>query len=308
MLAATVAIEVKVVATVETAKALHFVLHGVRVHDVHYHGNAHLVRLVDELFQLVGSAETARCSIETRHMVAKRAVIRVFLYGHYLYCVIAIGGHTRKYVLAELLVCTHALGILRHAYVALVDEQRRHIGLELLNLETVRTSRSPHLCREYERLLVLHHAASVCRNALAFAAIPFHLQLVQVAMFQFVGGERYLPHTVVYAHERIVFALGPVVERAYHIYSRGMRSPFTEYPSATGLVQSEIIMGVGKVVERHFAAPGQFLFLTNHVFVPAVDGIGVWLKPRVILDYRKNLLFHAVIILEVTVLAATKIV
>ena len=57
MLAASVAIEIEVVAAVEPAETLHLILHGVGVHDIHNHGNAELVSLVDKTFQIVGSAE-----------------------------------------------------------------------------------------------------------------------------------------------------------------------------------------------------------------------------------------------------------
>ena len=71
MLAPPVAIEVLVFSSVKASQSLNLVLHGVRVHDVHNHGNACLMGIVDEVLQFLGCAEAAAGGIETRHMIAK---------------------------------------------------------------------------------------------------------------------------------------------------------------------------------------------------------------------------------------------
>ena len=58
MFATLVAIEIEVVGTVKTAETLHFILHGMRMHDIHYHGNPHLMRFINQTLKIVRRAET----------------------------------------------------------------------------------------------------------------------------------------------------------------------------------------------------------------------------------------------------------
>lgn len=64
MFAARVAVEILVVAAVEASESFHLVFYGVGMHDVHNHGNAAAVGVIDETFQLVGRAEAARSGVE----------------------------------------------------------------------------------------------------------------------------------------------------------------------------------------------------------------------------------------------------
>ena len=79
-------------------------------------------------------------------MITEGAVIGVLLNGHNLNGVIAIFLYSRQDVLGELLVSAHLLGILCHTHVALIDEQRVSMGLEVLLLEDIRLLGVPHLC------------------------------------------------------------------------------------------------------------------------------------------------------------------
>ena len=118
--AAGVGIEVCGACAVDACYPLVLVLHGVGVHDVHYHGDAEFVGAVDEAFQLLGGAEARRCGEEVAHVVAERAVVGVFLDGHYLYGIVAVGGDARKHVVAEFGICAHPFALLGHADVALI--------------------------------------------------------------------------------------------------------------------------------------------------------------------------------------------
>ena len=145
MFAARVAVEILVVAAVEASESFHLVFYGVGMHDVHNHGNAAAVGVIDETFQLVGRAEAARSGVEARHVVAERPVVWVFLNRHNLDGVIAVFFDARQHVDAEFLIGAYAFLVLAHADVAFVDEQRVGLGLEVGDLEFVRARRLPHL-------------------------------------------------------------------------------------------------------------------------------------------------------------------
>ncbi len=182
VLAARVAVEVEVVAAVEAAEALDFVLDGVRVHDVHDHGDAHRVRLVDELLELVGGAEARRCGVEVADVIAERAVVGVLLHGHELDGVVAVLGYARQHVAAELVVCPDALLVLGHSDVGLVDEQGIGVGRELADLEFIGMLGGVDLGREYLCVVVLHDAAGVCGQTVSLASGPEHAEFVEVAV------------------------------------------------------------------------------------------------------------------------------
>ena len=71
MLAAVALVEVKVVASVESAESFHFVFHGVAVYYVHDHCYSELVGVVDQTLQVVGRSKAARRRIEAADVVAK---------------------------------------------------------------------------------------------------------------------------------------------------------------------------------------------------------------------------------------------
>ena len=121
MLAAAVTIEVEVVAAVKSAQTLNLILHRMRVHDIHNHGNSTRVRVVDKVLELLGGTKAARSCIETRHMVTEGTIIGMFLDCHNLDCVITVGSDARQHVLTEFIVGAHTLTVLRHTYVALID-------------------------------------------------------------------------------------------------------------------------------------------------------------------------------------------
>ena len=249
VLTLAVAIEVEVVAAVEAPQALHLVLHRVRVHDVHNHRNAARVGIVDEVLELLGGAKAARGGIEARHMIAKGAIIRVLLNCHDLDSVIPVGLDARQDIGAELLVGAHRLLVLSHANVALVDEQRLHIGLELRYLELIFLAGVPHLSREYLGNIVLNHSGGIGGNALALTALPVDRELEQVAMLHAALRQRDFPVAALERAHLVGCALGPVVEVANHENLGGIRSPLAQHPSLLGVMQPVVVISVGKVDE-----------------------------------------------------------
>ncbi len=220
----------------------------------------------------------------------------MFLDGHDLNGVVAVLLDARQHVLGKLLVGAYLLSILSHADVALVDEQRVLLGLEVLLLPLVGLLRIPHLSREYLGLVVLYHAAAPGRNTLALAAVPLDLHLVELAVLQGFLGEFQLPVAcALYALAAVFLVLLPVVEVANEVNIGGVRCPLAEHPAARQLVQSEVKVAGGKVGEFLLAVLRQLANLPEGVVVTAANGSLEGLQPGVVTyqaDMRVFLCHH----------------
>mmetsp|Transcript_34329 Transcript_34329/g.87789 ORF Transcript_34329/g.87789 Transcript_34329/m.87789 type:complete len:515 (+) Transcript_34329:637-2181(+) len=117
-------VEVHAVGAIKHVDAVHDVLGGMAVHDVHQHHQAHAVRLVDHGLELVGGAAARRGRKEVGHVVAKGAVVRVLLDGHNLDGVVAIVADARQHILLEVGIRVDDGLLVGHTDVALVDAQR----------------------------------------------------------------------------------------------------------------------------------------------------------------------------------------
>ena len=284
MLSAVALVEVLAGVAGKVCQAFHLILHSMAVHDVHDDSKAHAVRLVDEGFQLVGSAETGARSKEAADVVAEAAVIGMLLDGHYLNAVVAIGSHSGQDIVAELSIGADALLVLSHADVALVDEERVGSGAELLHLPLISLLGVPHLSAEDVCLFILHHSCSPCRYAFSLTAFPMHDELEEGAMaeglvldFQFpVAGAADASHG-------IAGTFLPSVEVAHHEDVDGIGSPFAQHPSVLGLVQAEVEVAAGKFIEVVCSAC-QLSHLASSFFVPAIDGIGIFCQGIVVAD------------------------
>ena len=182
LIAGTALLRVVVLRAVELVDALVEVFHIVGVYEVHNHGYAELMGAVYERAQLIGSTETRRGGKETRHVVAKRAVVGVLGYGHELHGVISRLLDAWQDVVAELGVCTHTLTLLGHAHVSLVDEQLADLRCAEVVVLPVVGSLDDKLCGIVLRRLVLHHTLGVCRYAVAPAVVAVNVYLVQGAI------------------------------------------------------------------------------------------------------------------------------
>ncbi len=244
------------------------------------------MRSVYQLFQVLRRSEAAGGSKEVTYVVAERAVVRVLLYCHYLDAVIACLDNAWKHVVLKLLVGADLLGILRHTYVALINEQRRSVWLEGFLLPFILLLWCPYLSGEYLGVVVLHHAAYPCWYALTLSAVPFHQQFEEVAMLQCIGWQFYLPVlTVLQLLHGILLILFPVVEVAYEVNLRSIRSPFSEYPSLVSLMQSVVQVACGKVSEFLLASVCQVVSHPHCMVVSATNSVLVWLQPWVTVYY-----------------------
>ena len=108
----------------------------------------------------------------------------MLLNGHHLNGIITILGHARQDILLELRIGAYLLCILRHTYMAFVDQQRTLLRLEVLFLKFVFLLRIPDLCREDFGVVILYHTTTPGRDTLAFATVPLHLHLVKLSVLQ----------------------------------------------------------------------------------------------------------------------------
>ena len=204
----------------------------------------------------------------------------MLLDGHHLNGVVAVGLHARQHILPKLSVCPHLLGILSHADMALVDEQRRLLGLEAGLLPHVGNLRIPYLCGENLRLFVLHNTPAPGRNTLALATVPLHLHLVELTVLQVLVLQFQLPVAgALYALALVFLILLPVIEVADEVYFRCVRCPLTEHPAARQLVQSEVHVTGSEVAQCALAFLRQLRYLPQGMVVAAADGSLEGLQP-----------------------------
>ena len=222
-------------------------------------------------------------------MIAKRAIVRMLLNGHYLNAVISIFNNTRKNILFKLLVGAHLLGILSHSNVTLVDEQRIGVWAESFLLPHILLLRSPHLSRENSSVLILHHPVGPCRNALTFSPIPFHVHLVMVAMPYCLC--RHLQFPVACAFNSLAtksFCFLPVVEVANKINISGIRRPLSEHPSSAVFVQTIVIITTGKIGKLFLAISSKLREFPQYMVMTPLYSILVGSKIPIIL-YNTNM-------------------
>ena len=260
------------------------------MNDVHDYGDAVLVSLVDERLQILWCAEARRSCEERAYVIAERSVVRMLFDSHNLYAVVTVCLNARQHVLAELVVCAHLLCILRHAYMALVYEQRRLVRLERLLLPFVRL-RVPHLRREYLCILVLHNACSPSRDAFAHAAVPVYVHLEEVTVLHCLCGQFQLPvASLVDAFCFIFFVFFPIVEVAHKVDFLCVRCPLAEHPSTCSLVQAIIFVSVGKICQLCLSIIGQYIQFPQGVFVSAAYSVLVRLQIGVVL-HKSDVLY-----------------
>ena len=233
----------------QVAQSLHFILHGMRMNDVHNHGNAVLMSGINQRFQFLGCSEARGSGEERTHMVAKRTIIRMFLNGHDLYAIVSVLDDTWKHVVPELHVCAHLLGILSHTDVAFINQERRSICLEFLLFPFV-WCWVPNLSGEYLGGVVLHYASCPSRDTLTVATFPIYVHLEEVTVLDGFLREFQFPVARTFnAFSLISVRFCPIVEIAHQVNGCCVGCPLTENPSARSLVQAKILMSIGKVAQ-----------------------------------------------------------
>ena len=236
MLMSVARIEVLVRITGKIAETFHLVLHCMRVNDIHNDSYAILMGCINERLEFLWGSETAAGSKEAANVVTEGSVVRMLLDSHDLNAVVTILYDTWQHVFLEFRVGAHLLGILSHAYVALVDEQRSGVRPEGLLLPLVRL-RVPYLRRENLGLLILNHTVSPCRDTLAFSTFPVHLHLEEITVLHCLFREFQLPVAgALDTLSTILRAFLPAVEISDEIDICSIWRPLAEHPSLLRLV------------------------------------------------------------------------
>ena len=236
-------VEILIRRTVKIAETFQLVLYGMRMYDIHDDSNAAFVCLFDELLEFFRRTETRRSRKEVRYMVAERAIVRMLLDGHNLDAVVAQFGYTRQHIVLKFDIRSYALLLGSHTDMAFVDHQR-FVGFPSARSFALSGNewlgRSPYLCGEDLRTLILHYALCIRRDAFAVAANPLDQQFVMLAVVHLLLGEVAFPYAVANGVKTIVFRLFPVIEVAFDVDGRSVRSPLAEHPSGIKVMQTEI--------------------------------------------------------------------
>ena len=218
------------------------------VNNVHNHSYALLVGLIDEVLKLFGGAKTAARCVETGDVIAKTAIVGVFLYCHELQCVVAHLHNVGQHLFAEVVVSGHALLLATHAYMGFVD-QARFVGNNKVFALPAVGLKIPCLRIEDFSLLVLNHATYVGWYALALSAVPVNGHLEFVAMLQHTVGNLYLPVAELQTSHLIIVALLPVAKVANHVNLSGVGCPFAQCPVIPLVVYAVVLICLGKLVQ-----------------------------------------------------------
>mmetsp|Transcript_10693 Transcript_10693/g.29307 ORF Transcript_10693/g.29307 Transcript_10693/m.29307 type:complete len:435 (+) Transcript_10693:1707-3011(+) len=125
---ACTSMEVHAVCAVEHVDAIHGILGGMAVDNVHEHHHAEPVGFINEGLQVVRGAKPGGRAKEVGNMVAERAVVCMLLDGHDLDSVVARLADARQHVTPEFQVAVDLGLCTAHAHVALVDAQGTGLG------------------------------------------------------------------------------------------------------------------------------------------------------------------------------------
>ena len=103
------------------AQAFDLVLDCMRMHQIHDHVEAESVGFINQTLEIFGRSKTTARSEETRHMIAERRVIRMLLYRHELYGIIAVLADTGEDIPSKLFVCADLLLLGRHPDMTFIN-------------------------------------------------------------------------------------------------------------------------------------------------------------------------------------------
>ena len=139
--------------------------------DIQEDAETKAVRGVDEEFQILRCAEARARGEERGNMVAERAIIRMFLYGHELHDVVSGCGDARQNGLGKLTIGVDARFLSSHADVRFINPWRGDLrGIEFM-FPNVGLRRVPNLAAIVMRRRVLDGAADEGGDAVAPRAI-----------------------------------------------------------------------------------------------------------------------------------------
>ena len=218
------------------------------MHHVQQHPDAHGVCLVHQIFQVFRLSEPGGSGEEIAHLIAEGAVIGMLHNGHELEGIVAGLLDSRQDVVGKFPVGADLALLLRHADVGFIDIQlvlaRKILVRPVEGLPVVHN-----FALESDGLLVLHHPAGIQGDVLRAGQVGVHHGLDLAAVPQgVVAGEVQLPVAVAQIRQR-VGGLVPAVEFALQIQLVGTGRPLPVVPAAVHMVEAEVHVGVGKIVQ-----------------------------------------------------------
>ena len=193
-----ITMEIKIAGAIHAGQSFGLIFYGMRMYNVHDHGNAHLMGGVDQLTQFIGRAAAGGGCKETGYMIAERPIVGMLLDSHDLDGVVSVLFYTGKDIFPEFVVGTYLFLAGGHAYMGFVDEQRRGVGHKAGLAEPVWLLRFPHLCTENISGLVLYNPLAPGWNTFPGTTFPVYLELVEIEVMNAFQRDGYLPDTVVF--------------------------------------------------------------------------------------------------------------
>lgn len=141
------------------------------------------------------------------------------------------------------------------------------------------------LCAENVCIWVLYDASCPSWDALSLSSFPMHDELVEGAVLEALVLDFDFPTAIAAldALHCITGTLGPLVEVAYNINFRGIRSPFAKHIAIFRLVQTKVEIAASKLAEV-ICASSDFSHLADSLIVTPIDGISIFCQSAVVLD------------------------
>ena len=149
------------------------ILDGMGMDHIQQHPNAHLMGLVDQVFQILRPAEPAGGRIEIGHLIAKRTVVGVLHDGHQLDGIITGLLHMGQGIIRKLPVGANLTLFLCHAHMGLVDVQTV-LALERAVGPVEGIPVVGDLGSKGDGLGILHHTPGIERNMLRSGQVGIH--------------------------------------------------------------------------------------------------------------------------------------
>ncbi len=153
--------------------------------------------------------------------------------------------------------------------------------MEFLLMPGIGLLRRPDLRRENLCLLILHDALAPRRDALALAARPLHLHLVEITMLHGIGRQLQLPIArIPDLLAAVMLLLLPAVEIADEEDIQRMWRPLAEHPAVLRPMQAVVLMPVREIRQAALAAR-QLPDFPHRMVVSPADRILIRLQPRI---------------------------
>ena len=225
--------------SVKSAQPLGFIFHSVRMNDVDDHAQAHPVRSVDQLFELIWRPKSRTHCKKVRHMVAKTAVIGVLLDRHQLDGVIAGFFDAGQDVARKLIERRNLRLFGAHADVRFVNQW--HIrGGSCAILPLIWFFRRPHFSCKIMRLGILHDICRIRRDAPTVATLPVDAQFIPLSVLDRPQGKSAVPLSVLGALESKFIPLLPICKIPHENNPCRIWRPLPKYPTLVRSMQSKM--------------------------------------------------------------------